>query len=330
MDEDREPGVLDALWRFRWSSAAIVLFVVAVSVSVGLLAQPKAQAKATILLATPPENSVLTPSIQGDSSLARYTAQRAAFVTSDQMLDAVAANLAAPTTAKAGVAANGAPATTVPIRHTDTRSFTDLRHDLTAAPSSTSNAIVITARGNSADDAVRLADAAVAAYRSETAKEVADLTNAAVRSIQDSETSVRQDAALEFGRVEQRGREHLEPAGDPGERIANQPCAVRRRRRVRRRRPERCGHAAVTPHSGSRTRLRARPRDRGHRRVAPIRRRVRRPRLQPARCVCAAQHVEQQRHVAVIGRRTRVRDTPTPQPVRTSTTRPERPERSCA
>ncbi len=199
MDEDREPGVLDALWRFRWSSAAIVLFVVAVSVSVGLLAQPKAQAKATILLATPPENSVLTPSIQGDSSLARYTAQRAAFVTSDQMLDAVAANLAAPTTAKAGVAANGAPATTVPIRHTDTRSFTDLRHDLTAAPSSTSNAIVITARGNSADDAVRLADAAVAAYRSETAKEVADLTNAAVRSIQDSETSVRQDAALNSG-----------------------------------------------------------------------------------------------------------------------------------
>jgi uncharacterized protein involved in exopolysaccharide biosynthesis len=199
MDEDREPGVLDALWRHRWTSAAIVLFVVAVSVSVGLIVQPKAQAKATILLTTPPQNSVLTPGLQGDSALARYTAQRAAFVTSDQMLEAVSANLAAPTTAKAGVDANGAPATTVPIRHTETRSLTELRHDITASPSSTSNAIVITARGNNASDAVRLADAAVAAYRSETAKEVNDLTNAAVNSIADSEARVQQDAALNSG-----------------------------------------------------------------------------------------------------------------------------------
>jgi uncharacterized protein involved in exopolysaccharide biosynthesis len=200
MDEDREPGVLDALWRFRWSSAAIVLFVVAVSVSVGLLAQPKAQAKATILLATPPENSVLTPDIQGDASLARYTAQRAGFVTSDQMLAAVAKNLVAPRSTKAPTAPNGAPATTVPAATpAETRSVTDIRGDLTASPSSTSNAIVITARADSAAEAVRLADATVAAYRSETAKEVTDLTNAAVKSIEASETRVQRDAALNSG-----------------------------------------------------------------------------------------------------------------------------------
>src|SRR4051794_8540295 len=91
---DEHPGVLAAMWDYRFMCAAIVVLVVAVSVSAGLLVQPRAQAKATILLSPPPQNSVLAPTIQGDASLARYTAQRAAFVTSDTTLSSVADRLA--------------------------------------------------------------------------------------------------------------------------------------------------------------------------------------------------------------------------------------------
>ena len=166
------------MWDFRWMSAGIVLFVVLVSITVGLLAQPRAQAKATILLATPPQNSVLAPNIQGDASLARYSAQRAAIVTSDEMLVPIAKSLAAKN------------------KGASVRSITSLRRDLSAVPSSTSNAIIITAKGDSPAKAVQLATAAVSAYRSETVREVQGLTNAAVKSIEASAARIQYEANL--------------------------------------------------------------------------------------------------------------------------------------
>jgi len=171
MTEELHPGVLASMWRYRWTSAAIVIFVVAVSATVGLIVQPKAEAQATISLAPPPANSVLFPGTQGDASLARYTAQRAAFVKSDAMLTDISAHL--------------------PGKR---RSVTSLRHDLSASPSSTSNAITVVAEGDTDIKAVQLAAATVNAYQIETAKEVTDLTNAAVRSIENSSQLVQQQA----------------------------------------------------------------------------------------------------------------------------------------
>jgi capsular polysaccharide biosynthesis protein len=171
MTDELHPGAIASMWRFRWTSAAIVVFVVAASATVGLIVQPRAKAEATISLATPPANSVLFPGTQGDASLARYTAQRAAFVKSDAMLTDIAAHLAG-----------------------KRRSITSLRHDLSASPSSTSNAITVVAEGDTDVKAVQLAAATVNAYQTETAKEVKDLTGAAVRSIENSSTLVQAEA----------------------------------------------------------------------------------------------------------------------------------------
>ena len=169
MDES-QVGVVAAVWRYKWSSAAIVIAAVLLSIGAALVVAPEAQATATIALSTPGATSVLAPGIQGDASLARYTAQRSGFVTSDAVLADVAQQLG----------------------RTD---ITQLRNDLSATPSSTSNTIVITASAPSGAEAVRLAGAAAQAYRTETKKDVQRLTDASVASIDQSAANVRNAAA---------------------------------------------------------------------------------------------------------------------------------------
>src|SRR3712207_6698328 len=113
-------------------AAAMVAACVIVSAGAAFLVQPRAQAKATIALATPPAKSVLAPGIQGDASLARYTAQRAAFVRSDAVLRTVAAELGR-------------------------EDLTALRRDISATPSGTSNTILVVAEADTDAEAVRLA-----------------------------------------------------------------------------------------------------------------------------------------------------------------------------
>jgi capsular polysaccharide biosynthesis protein len=158
MASDTHPGIVEAMWRYRVMSAGIILVMVLISVATALVVAPRARATGTIALATPPENSVLAPGIQGDASLARYTAQRAGFVTSDAVLENVAAKLGSD-------------------------DITALRRDISASPSATSNTVTITAEADTSEKAVALADAAVAAYRAETLNDVNRLTDAAVKSI---------------------------------------------------------------------------------------------------------------------------------------------------
>ena len=169
MNDEAHPGVLASLWKYRAMSAAIVAVMVVLSVGVGFLAQPRAQAKATIALSSPPAKSVLAPGVTGDASLARYTAQRAAYVKSDAVLRTVAASL----------------------RRND---ITKLRGDISATASTSSNTIVIVAEADTSGEAVKLAAATVAAYRSKTAEEVRLLTDSAIASI--NESSLRVQAGI--------------------------------------------------------------------------------------------------------------------------------------
>jgi succinoglycan biosynthesis transport protein ExoP len=173
--DEPHPGVLASLWKYRGTSAAIVSVMVLLSVGVGFLAQPRAQAKATIALSSPPAKSVLAPGVQGDASLARYTAQRAAYVTSDAVLRSVAASL----------------------RRDD---ITKLRGDISATPSTSSNTIVIVAEADTDREAVQLAAATIAAYRSETAQEVQRLTDAAITSIEASSLRVQAGTGATSGK----------------------------------------------------------------------------------------------------------------------------------
>lgn len=165
--DDRPPvSVLGAMWRYRWMCIVIVVVCVLLSSVVGLFLTPKTSATATIALKTPSQDNVLTPGATGDASLARYTAQRASFVTSDAVLSNVAQTL-------------------------KLEDVTKLRDQLTVTPSTDSNIITITASGDSAKQAVALASEVARAYASETQKQVAALTDAAIKSINESSAQVK-------------------------------------------------------------------------------------------------------------------------------------------
>lgn len=162
------PGVLASLWRYRYLAVAIVFAMTLLSIVAGLLVSPPPTASASIALAVPPANSVLAPGLQGDAALARYTAQRADYVRSDAVLEVVAEALGRD-------------------------DLTNLRRDISTTPSQRSNTITIRANAGSAEEAVDLADAVVAAYRSQTESEVMRLTDAAVASIDASADEVMAD-----------------------------------------------------------------------------------------------------------------------------------------
>lgn len=165
VSESRSPSIIDSLWRYRWSSLVIIALFLVMGLSAGLFISPPTQAVATIGLTPPPVGSVLS-SGSGDASLSRHVEQRSLFVTSDAVMGSVAERL--------GV--------------TD---FTSLRRDVSVTPSTSSNAITVTAEAPSGADAVALANAVVEAYREETAKEVAELTALAVEAIEQQAAQIR-------------------------------------------------------------------------------------------------------------------------------------------
>ncbi|HRW40813.1 MAG TPA: hypothetical protein P5193_04625 [Microthrixaceae bacterium] len=157
---------MSAMWRYKGMCVVIVVVCVLASTAIGFLLTPEPSATATIALKTPSQDNVLAPGSTGDASLARYTAQRARFVTSDAVLGNVGKSL--------GV-----------------DDLNELRDQLEVKPSTDSNIITITASGTTSDDAVRLATEVTRSYGEETEKQVNDLTDAALRSIDESAGQVR-------------------------------------------------------------------------------------------------------------------------------------------
>lgn len=159
-------GLLSAMWRYKGMCVGIVVVCVLLSAGIGFLMTPEPSATATIALKTPSQDNVLAPGSTGDASLSRYTAQRARFVTSDAVLGNVGASL--------GV-----------------DDLNELRDQLEVQPSTDSNIITITASGTTSGDAVRLATEVTRSYAEETEKQVDELTDAALRSIDESAGQVR-------------------------------------------------------------------------------------------------------------------------------------------
>jgi Mrp family chromosome partitioning ATPase len=158
MDERSAPGILEAVWRYRVSSAAIVLLVVALSVGVTFVLKGQATAKAEMALSTPGTNNVVGVTINSEASFVRYVKQRAIYATSDQVLDQAAKILG------------------------DT-SAAELRTSVTAASSASGEAIEVTATALSAQTAARTANAIVTAYQLQTKEDVADATTSALAAV---------------------------------------------------------------------------------------------------------------------------------------------------
>src|SRR5689334_13631327 len=148
------PGLLSSMWRFRWMSLAVVLAAGILSGGAGVLVAPRPSATATIALKNPGAQNVLARGVVGDASLARYTRQRADFLTSDDVLSVVSEGLPGHPVSK-------------------------LRSEITVTASTTSNLLTITATSNSAADAVALANTLVDSYSKATRAQVKQLTSAA-------------------------------------------------------------------------------------------------------------------------------------------------------
>lgn len=160
MTEDNYHSLLGALWRYRWTSVVIVLAVTALSYGAALMTSSGPQATATIGLRTPRANNVLSPGVQGDASLARYTAQRARFIMSDEVMGAIGSAVG-------------------------TTDLTAVRHHVRAIASPTSNIVTVVAEADTSAEAQELAHAAVDAYRRKTDSQVGEITSASIDALDD-------------------------------------------------------------------------------------------------------------------------------------------------
>jgi succinoglycan biosynthesis transport protein ExoP len=158
VDTTPPPGLIEAIRRYKRMIVAITLGSVALGIALALVLAPNAVATETVGLVTPSSTSVLVPGTQGDASISRYVSQRALFALSDQSL---------------GVAASKLPGTSVD----------DLRKEVTITPSTTATSFVVEASAGTASGAIAAVDAVIEAYRSETTKQVMDMTATALDSI---------------------------------------------------------------------------------------------------------------------------------------------------
>ncbi len=172
MNTSSEPGLLRALLRYWRMSLAIVVGLTALSAAVTWGSTSQVQARATIGLSAPRANSVVFNGVQGDASLARYTTQRARFVTSDAVIGAVAAD----------------------VGRDD---VTTLRNDIIAAASTNSNVITVLVGAEDSESAVALAQSVVDAYRAQTRQQIDELTDAAIASLTQSAAEIRQEVDSE-------------------------------------------------------------------------------------------------------------------------------------
>ena len=150
-------------WRM---SLAIVVGLTALSAAVAWGSDAQVQVRATIGLSAPRQNNVLYNGVQGDASLARYTTQRARFVTSDAVIGAVAAELGRD-------------------------DLTALRKDIIATASANSNVVTVLVNAADSESAVALAQSVVDSYRTQTAQQIDELTDAAIASLNDSTEEIR-------------------------------------------------------------------------------------------------------------------------------------------
>lgn len=144
MDEQSAPRIFDALRRYRWSSLAIVVATVLLSLVVAFVSNPQSTVTARIVLKMPEKVTVTGTETASESSFVRYVKQRALFVTSDRVLQDAQRRLATPD----------------PVD--------ELRDALTVEASETGESITVTASAGDSEEASALANAVIAAYQEQS------------------------------------------------------------------------------------------------------------------------------------------------------------------
>ncbi|MCU1682738.1 MAG: cell shape-determining protein [Amycolatopsis sp.] len=164
MDDQPSPKILEALWRYRWSSLVIVGVVFVLSAVAALAFSSHSSATAHIVLKAPDKAGIVGVDAGSEPAFVRYVNQRALYVVSDRVLATASTNL------------HGAV------------SVNELRDEVTAKASTNGDSIDLTVAG-SVGSTTAIADAVTAAYRTESLADV----QAAGQKILDALASRRRD-----------------------------------------------------------------------------------------------------------------------------------------
>jgi len=148
MDDQPSPKILEALWRYRWTSLVIVVAVAILGSLAALVLTDNSTAEARIVLKAPDKAGIVGVDASSETAFVRYVNQRALFVVSDRVLNSAMANLG------------------------NAVSLDTLRKDVTAKASSNGEAIELTVTGGTSPSSAEIADSVTKAYQAESLADV--------------------------------------------------------------------------------------------------------------------------------------------------------------
>ncbi|WP_157518258.1 hypothetical protein [Herbidospora mongoliensis] len=144
-DETPEVGLLEAVWRYRWSSVALILVTAVIAGAATFFVFGNVEATARFAVVDPRSTTYLRMGVSSDSSYIAYTAQRAAFTQSAGVLD------------RARQLLENEQQVAVDLE--------TLRQNVTASPGTAGGIVVVTATAKTDKLAAQMSNSVVAAYQ---------------------------------------------------------------------------------------------------------------------------------------------------------------------
>jgi capsular polysaccharide biosynthesis protein len=183
-DRDEEPtdiGLVEAVWRYRWSSLLIILMCGLLSALATVFVLTGVTATARFAVTDPRSTSFLRQGVSSDSSYIAYTAQRATFAESWPVLERARVLLAEQEHYSIGVEA--------------------LRAAVETSPASSGGIVEVTAKARTDRNAARIANAVIAAYRDLTRRDAERAQEQLLQSIRSTRAQVEDDLSRARGKV---------------------------------------------------------------------------------------------------------------------------------
>ncbi|GIH69083.1 GumC domain-containing protein [Sphaerimonospora thailandensis] len=166
-----EVGLLEAVWRYRWSSLLIIILSGLLAAEATFLVLNKAEAVARFAVTDPRSTTFLRQGVSSDSSYIAYTAQRAVFAESEKVLTRTQEILKA--------------------EHSYTIDLETLRDSVQAAPGSSGGIIEVQTTAKTDQVAANIANSVVQAYQELTATAAEVEQAKLVKSIKTTQSQVR-------------------------------------------------------------------------------------------------------------------------------------------
>lgn len=157
---DSQVGLLAAVWRYRWLTVGLAVLGGALAVAVSLSSADVHSAKAAIALTDPRGNSVFRQGSSANLDLNRYTAERAAFAESEQVLLRAAQAVGGGATAES------------------------VNDQVTVTPDPNTSILKVVADADTSKEAIALADAVSQSYQALSADETKAKADLALKGLE--------------------------------------------------------------------------------------------------------------------------------------------------